>query len=422
MNGKKILRLILLAGFAALMIVGYVVYSAVSKRAQDKSETVLFQATGIDSIQSTFAGEDQRFQKKNGIWTIASDAAFPLNPAYIEDMEDALLLLTATAEISNGDPSEYGLANPAYEISAIAEDGSNFRCTVGSENDSADVLYIQVDGNIFAVDIGFSRRFSHTLLEMVQKQPLLDLQPSEVTALSIENGNGSCKLVRSSGSMPNRFDQITWIMGDSTPADDERAKSLVLGIAGMRANDCVAYKPDAATLSGYGFDQPAAVIGISFNDTNWTAQIGNQTDDGFYFVYLPETGMISTFEAAIPEQIRGISAQNYRNRAVFPVSYERLTHAEVSIGGETKRLDFQEYGKAWDFYYKLFTMRAEQLDDSEPAGNADVTVTIFTTTPNVNYELSFQKFNEDFYRTDLFGYGQLVNKRDIEELLSILDK
>jgi len=422
MNGKKLLSLLLLTGFVALMIAGYVVYSAVSKRAKEESATVLFQATGIQQIMSDFAGEEQVFQKENDSWTYVPDTVFPLNPAYIEDMEDALLSLISTAEMPNGDPSEYGLAIPAFEISAIAEDGSKFHCAIGNENNSANVVYILVDENIYTVDIGFSRRFSHTLLEMVQKQPLLDLQPSEATALSIENGNGSCKLVRSSGSLPDGFDRITWIMGDGTPGDDEQAKSLILAIAGMRAVDCVAYKPDAATLSGCGFDQPAAVIGVSYNDTNWTAQIGNKTDDGKYYGFLPETGVICTFEASVPEQILGISAQDCRNRAVFPVSYENLTYAEVKFGGETKRLNFQEYGKAWDFYYKLSTMRAEQLDDSEPAGNADVTVTVYTTDSNVNYELAFQKVNEDFYRTDLFGYGQLVNKRDIEELLSILDK
>jgi len=421
MNRKKLLSLILLTGFAALMIAGYLIYSASSNREKQGEAAILFQTTGITQIKSSFAGEDQVFQMESGVWTYAPDADFPLNPAYIEDMENALLSLTATAEMPNSNPSEYGLANPAFEISAIAGDGSEFTCAVGSENSSADVVYIRVDGSIYTVEIGFSQRFRHTLLEMVQNQPLLDLQPSEATALSIENSSGSCKLVRSSGNMPDGFDRITWILSDGIPVDDEWAKSLIHAITGLRAEKCVAYKPDAAILTECGFDRPAAVIGVSYNNTDWTAQIGNKADDGFYYVYLPDANIICTFEAAVPEQILGITAQDYRNRAVFPVSYENLTYAEVTFGGETKRLEFKAYGKAWDFYYKLSTMRAEQLDDSEPAGNADVTVTVYTTDPNVNYELAFQKFNEDFYRTDLFGYGQLVNKRDMESLLSIVD-
>jgi hypothetical protein len=38
----------------------------------------------------------------------------------------------------------------------------------------------------------------------------------------------------------------------------------------------------------------------------------------------------------------------------------------------------------------------------------------------VTYILAFKKYNDDFYSTSFLGYGQLVNKRDVEELLNIL--
>lgn len=421
MNSKKRLRLILLADAAVLMIAGYLVYSAVAGRAQGASATVLFQATGIRKIRSSYAGEEQVFTKEQGVWTYAADAAFPLNPAYVEDMEEALLTLTASGEIKNGDPAEYGLAVPAFELSAIAEDGSEFACAVGNENDTADIVYIRTGGSIYTVDIGFSSRFSHTLLEMVQKQPLPDLQPSDVTAISVENGSGAWKLLRDGNGIPAGFSELTWVMDSGVPADAETIKSLLLAVAGMRAESCVAYKPDVETLAEYGLDSPSATIGISYGGADWTAQIGNRTEDGFYCVWLPDNGVICTFEAAVPERILTVTTQDCVNRVVFPVAFENLTVVEVTFGGETKRLDFREYGKAWDFYYALSSMRAEQIADADSAGDADVTVTVYTTDPNVTYVLAFRKYNEDFYSTGLFGYVQLVNKRDVEELLNIPD-
>jgi hypothetical protein len=38
----------------------------------------------------------------------------------------------------------------------------------------------------------------------------------------------------------------------------------------------------------------------------------------------------------------------------------------------------------------------------------------------VTYAAAFKKHDDDFYSTDFLGYIQLVNKRDIEGLLSIL--
>ena len=47
MNKRKLLRLLLLAGAAALLIAAYLVWSALSSRAMDIGETVLFQADDI---------------------------------------------------------------------------------------------------------------------------------------------------------------------------------------------------------------------------------------------------------------------------------------------------------------------------------------------------------------------------------------
>ena len=143
MNKRKLVQLLLLAGTAALLIAAYMIWSAVSSRAKSAGETVLFQSEDIVWIQSSYAGEVQVFQKEQGVWVLAGDAAFPLNTAYIGDMEDALSKLVATGNIENGDLAEYGLAVPSFEISAKTADGSEFTCAVGNENNTADIIYIR---------------------------------------------------------------------------------------------------------------------------------------------------------------------------------------------------------------------------------------------------------------------------------------
>ncbi len=421
MNKQKLLRLLLLAGAAALLIAAYLVWSALSSRAKDTGEAVLFQADDIVEIQSSYAGEEQVFIKEQGVWVLKSDAAFPLNTAYIGDMEEALSNLVATGKLERDNLTEYGLAVPAFEVSAQTASGNTFSCSVGNENNTADVVYIRTEGCVYTVDIGFSRRFCHTLLEMVEKQPLLDLQPSDVTEISLENGNGNWSLRNDPDAIPKGYGKLSWIRDDGAAADSEQAKALISAVAGMRAEETIAYKPDEATLAQAGFDHPAATIGIRTEEADWMAQIGGTTADGLTYVWLPGAKLLATFAPAVPEEILSLTPQDSLNRQVFPVAYDELTYADVESGGSSKRVDFSKESSAWDFYYALSTMRAEQLIETQPAGNADVTITVHTTDPNETYVLSFQKYNEDFYSVRVLDSIQLVNKRDVEQLLKILE-
>ena len=189
----------------------------------------------------------------------------------------------------------------------------------------------------------------------------------------------------------------------------------------MRAEQTVAYQPDEATLALAGFDHPAATITIRTEETDWTAQIGGNTADGLTYVWLPGAELLATFAPAVPEEILSLTPQDSLNRQVFPVAFDGLIDADVEFGGASKRVDFSQEGNAWDFYYALSTMRAEQLTDTQPAGNADVTITVHTTDPNETYVLSFQKYNEDFYSVRVLDSIQLVNKRDVEQLLKMLE-
>ena len=64
MNKRKLLRLLLLAGAAVLLLAAYLIWSALSSRPKDAGETVLFQANDIIEIQSSYAGEEQVFTKE----------------------------------------------------------------------------------------------------------------------------------------------------------------------------------------------------------------------------------------------------------------------------------------------------------------------------------------------------------------------
>jgi hypothetical protein len=109
---------------------------------------------------------------------LKSDAAFPLNTAVHRGHGGSVSNLVATGKLESDDLAEVRAGGSFLEVSARTASERPFSCLVGNENNTADVVYLRTDGGIYMVDVGFSRRFSHTLLEMVEKQPLLNLQPS----------------------------------------------------------------------------------------------------------------------------------------------------------------------------------------------------------------------------------------------------
>jgi hypothetical protein len=420
MKRKKLLPLVITAGAAVLMIAGYLVYSAVSGGDKEPAKTELFSAESIQQIDYSYKGEQLAFVKKEGVWAYAADGNFPLNTAYLRDMEQALTSVTATQEIKAGDEADYGLEAPVCIIKAAGTDGSVFECEVGDDNDTANVVYVRTGGRIYTLDISFSKVFRHLLAEMAKRQELLDIGASQARTFSLENEKGSFKLLQYPDGNTGAFKKLTWAYEDGSPADAEIAKELVSAVAGMRAQECVSYKPDAATLESYGLAKPTVTVGVTYEGGELTAQIGNKNADGLYYVWLPESKLVYTFEASVPELLMDTVSRDCVNRQVFPVEYSELKYAEVKAGGATVRLNFEDYGKAWDFYYALSSMRAEGIADKNASGEADVVVTAYTADQNTTHVIAFKKYNDDFYSTDFLGYVQLVNKRDVEDLLNIL--
>jgi hypothetical protein len=418
---KRLVALLVTTGVSVLMIAGYLIYSALSSVEQEPEKTVLFSAEGIGEISIRRLAEELTFIRQNGDWVYAPDKDYPLNTAYVGDMEDALVSVTAVGTIEKADPAVYGLDNPACRIKAVSLDGRVFECEVGDVNETADIVYIRTGGGIYMVGSGFAKRFSHTLLDMAQRGRLLEIEASQVHSVVLENAYGRFELVHYPEGLPGDLNKLTWAFADASPADALKAKELVSAVIGMRPTVGVAYKPDDDTLAAYGLDVPAATAVITHSSGSLSVHVGSQSEVGQYHVWLPDRGLVYAFEPQMPQLLADAEAGDYVNRQVFPVGYSKLTYAAVDVGGAMDRLEFKEYGKAWDFYYALASLRAEGIAKEQPARDADLRITVYTEDPQVTYAVVFKKYNDDFYSTDFLGYIQLVNKRDIEGLLSILE-
>ena len=418
---KRIRTLIFIGAAAVLMIAGYFIYKAASAPVKEAGEMVLFEATGIAEISYEYEGETLSFVKEDGAWVYQPDKGYPLNAAYLRDMENALLSVTAAQKLEGGSPEEFGLADPSCVITAVAEDGKEFRCELGSDNDTVNIVYARVDGGVYAISDDFSRMFRHTLLEMASKDKLLGAEASEVTAFSLENGNGAFSLKQYPDGVPGAYSKnLTWAFSDGAYGDSEEMKKLVRTVADMQPAKCVSYKPDDSAFELYGLKEPACTVNIEYNGGALTVLIGRKDEDGRYAVSLPDKNVVYAVDSEAPDALLGYRQQDCLNRYVFLLDYSEIASVKVESGTVSQIIDFADRDAAWDFYYALSNMRAEGFADEALSDDGDIVLTVNMGDTGTVYTLRFARYDENFYSVSFMDDNiKLVNKRDVQRFVTL---
>jgi len=419
---KRIRTLGFIGAAAVLMIAGYFIYKAVSAPLKEAEQMVLFEAAGIAEISYEYEGEILSFVKEGGVWAYGPDKGYPLNTAYLRDMENSLLSVAAAEKLEDGSPEEFGLANPSCVITAVAEDGKEFRCELGSVNDTVNIVYARVDGGVYAISDSFSKVFRHSLLEMASKDKLLDAEAYEVTAFSLQNGNGAFSLTQYPGGAPGGYSKnLTWAFSDGAYGDSEEMKKLIRAVADMQPAECVSYKSDDRGLEIYGLKEPACTINIEYNGDAISVLIGRKSEDGQYAVCLPDKNVVYDVDPKAPDALLGYRQQDCLNRYVFLLNYSEIASVKVESGAVSQVVDFADRDGAWDFYYALSNMRAEGFAEEALSDDGEVVLTVNTGDTDTVYTLRFAQYDENFYSVSFMDDNiKLVNKRDVQRLLSLV--
>ncbi len=414
MNKKRVWALVAVACAAVLMIAGYLAVTALTKEPEQKEE-VIFSAGSIEEIGLTYKGDEMRFKKSGGQWVYADDEAYPLNTAYLRDMSDALLSVVSAGRIESENLTEYGLDKPDCKLTAVTGEGTVFSCALGNKNETANVVYVLYEDEIYTVEQGFSTKFRHTLIEMAAKQQLIDIQPSEAESLLVENSEGTAKFEKTDkGSLPG---SLQWEV-NGIPADTASISSLIRQMASLKAEECLCYMPDEMTLERYGLKEYAAKAELAYGARSVSAVIGADISDERVAVYLPNNNLICAYSKQDIEPFLRASAEECRNKMLFPAEFSLLEGARIELEGSSKSFDFADIEDSWDFYYKLSTIQADAFADAMPEVS-EKTVRITVSMRSGDYVIELVKYDEEFYAADHFGYVQLINKRDVEQLLSI---
>ena len=401
---KKITTLIILAAAAAALIGGFFFIRARSESGDGAEETLLFQTDALARIEVEYKGEKLRFEKGADQWTYPEDPAFPLNAAYIRDMENRLKNLTAPHIFPDENP-DFGLEDPECVIDAEAADGEAVRCELGKINDTSDVVYARINGQVCALDDGVAQCFRHTLREMARKDLIPKLQAFDTRAVTVENQNGGFSLRR----------EETWTLSDGREADEESIKHLIADISGVVLGDLTVYHPTEEDFVFYGLKQPLYAVSVENDQTDLELSVGQCERDGALYAYLPEWDCLYAAEQAASEPA-DMTEEDLRSRKLFTAEYADLKTITYWDGEEEQEKEITDSDTRWEVFYLLRNMRAEGF--APEAAEPEFYMTLDMKTEKVT--LTWGVYDENFYCVSLQdGTNMLISRKEIASVYDL---
>lgn len=402
---RQIRTLLILAVAAVLLFGGYfLLRSRETGSAEDMQETPLYEVESLARIDVTRGGETLRFEKGAGGWTYPADPLFPLNAAYLRDMENQLKRMTALHVFSEENP-DFGLEEPDCLIRALTPDGQEIRCALGAINDTSNIVYARVDDRLCALDDGFARCFRHSLNEMARKDLVPRLQAFQTTAVHLENENGSIAIRQ----------EDAWQLPEGQKADEERVRAILAAVSGTVLGELAVCHPTDGDLGYYGLSEPSCSVFIENTEGDFRIATGHCERDGGRYAYLPQWDSVYAVEAW-DASLDGLREEELRDRTLFSVEYKELTRITFQAAGETEK-EITDPDARWELYYMLKNMRAESF--AERPAETEYKLTLETGGGPIT--LSWGAYDENFACVSLDdGRNMLVNRREMGAVATLL--
>ncbi len=282
----------------------------------------IFDAAGGDIQKIALSRSSRHFagrvamtlEKPDGGWTMTSPTSGPVRPDRAKKLVDALANLRAESVLEeSGQPSAFGLEDPAVELTITVQPPSEYRIEPTPDQPVKDeaakdasgdskpkpVTPIEVKAAPASIKIAIAehdgkvvaKRSDRATIYRLGDAPYADLSAElrsadvfsfddkKVAAFSVRDGEQTHKFER-------KNNKWTYAAEPDLPLDGKKVDDLLLRIRDLKTERYVAF--DGAARAGFGLAQPTRVITLTLDDgTTTTLQVSPKSsvtdaDAGFY--------------------------------------------------------------------------------------------------------------------------------------------
>lgn len=384
---KRGKRALILAGVLAVLVL---VYVGVQKGVSSQPEAVT-EESGTYALTAHTAEELTGLQWTNGDgeeqetlhfvktgeeeqWQANGDETFPVEQDSVEKLAETLTALEADRKLENVEnPGDYGLAEPAFSLTAAWSDGTETVYSMGDETPFGDGYYLSLsgeDGTVYTVADALSGDFSGSLLSFAQSEELPAVE--NVTRLVVGDTldvEGTAEKTEGEGSSL----RWTW-KATGEKLDGIEVEALIDEAKNLSWTELKAVNADDEALSGYGLtDEQATAITLYDGETIvWKLLAGAEADEGGRYVRLPDSAMVYTADVASPLEADVGS--------LYDAALTELTAEEVST------ISVKAGDQLWEYAADIVETAAENSD-----ANGDTDTETAAETPR--WEQLFEKFS-----------------------------
>lgn len=230
---------------------------------------------------------------EDGAWQWVDDTSFPVDETYISAVTDALSTLTPQQTITEGDTLEsYGLDEPSQTLTATAENGMITTIALGNTTTDGNSYYMLMNDAqtpVYIISDALAKAMSVSIYDMMALPALPELAEDQLQSITLA---GQVQTVlTASHQAPENEDGPTvtsWQAGRSDVTEDPQVSGtggIVNQVLGLAVDSCVDYRPSDAAASLCGFDDPDAVITVTYSTAagatgTLTLSVGTQVLDG----------------------------------------------------------------------------------------------------------------------------------------------
>lgn len=284
-------------GALALMCAGYlgvVRYGEISEQKQEEAKEAAKIYLTSDSPPARIGYSDGNltvmFAKagtgEEADWTYEADPDFPVEDSQVDGLASAAQGLTAVRDLGEAESlEEYGLADPAYTVTAADESGTETVLEIGDQTEGGE-YYAKKSGEnrVYTIGSGLISKLTGSLYDWVELENFPNLTADHLTEITISR-NGETEYYK------KPEDQETEASSEETSEDQETGSqwpdAAAANLAVLSVDSCVSFKPSEEELTNFGLSQPQVVLAYSYQSGEEsgtvTLEIGNETEDGAYY-------------------------------------------------------------------------------------------------------------------------------------------
>lgn len=169
---KQLLILLILlvvvgvGAFGGIKYMEYVERAESEKKAENTIYLTNLDPAEIKSFTCWYAGEERRFEKRNGNWIAMNDTSAKLQQDWMERMVSNLAQMTAVSKIENvKDLTPFGF-HDSFKQYGIETADKSYKFILGGFNDLSDMYYLYEESDptvVYSLEPGFVTAFVSTV-------------------------------------------------------------------------------------------------------------------------------------------------------------------------------------------------------------------------------------------------------------------